>query len=407
MQQFANFEQDISNLTALGVKKATERTTSYNTGDYPDGLVLSSDPSKSHIPAEIITVKDVKTLKELCGVSNTMARNVITDASRIPPNLNTLKEAITDPFHPHICNAMSEYVFGDSTKVDSWEGPINDLRFPMQVSIFTADNINVQPGKPLKLEGTDEKPIALVVDKITVESGGQIVTKGPGKVSSKEAISADPTTPSTVTLLSIGGDGGDGGVGGNGSDAGPGSKGPDASKNGKHGCNDAGAGGKGGDGTGATKGGDGGDGGEGGIINFSFPVMEGNFTVGSIGGNGGDGGRGGNGGNGGPGGPGGDSCRTCGKGAQGPGGNGGDAGDGGLAGNGGNGQKVYINYNSGSPKFQLSPQKANGGKGGSAGTPGKYGTGNPNGKPGASGKSQDGGKGGTPGQVIINGSPIS
>lgn len=405
MKDIVNFSKKIELLKNQGVYSEEQMVKSYNTGDFPEGMILSHNEKESHIKPSFITAKNIDHLKELCGVDDSQFTEMDhKDERTIPPAFHEVKEEINDPRHPHICNAMNAYVFGNSKNVSTWKEKINEMRFPQQVAVFSADTINVQAGKPLTLDGSDAKPFGLVCNQINIEPNGQIISKGPGNVTCDTFNAAQDTTL-LLNLLSIGGDGGNGGNGGDGGHGGKGVSGSSATPSGKSGCNSAGKGGKGKHGGDGTSGGRGGNGSPADEINYNVTTMNGTYTIGSIGGNGGDGGRGGNGGDGGDGGHGGDACRSCGTGQLGDGGNGGGAANGGDGNDGGNGKKVYINYQSGNPTFNTPNQSASGGKGGDAGSPGSGGSGTNSGNSGATALAGKGGKGGNPGQIIINGSP--
>lgn len=404
MKNQVNFSKDIELLKSHGVYSEVQMSKSYNTGDFANGMILSHNQKESHIKPSFITAKNIDHLKELCGVDDShFTQGDRVDNRTIPPAFHEVKEEINDPMHPHICNAMNAYVFGNSQPVASWKDKINEMRFPQQVALFSADVINVQPGNPLILDGSDAKPFGLVCNQINIESNGQIISKGPGKVTC-ETINAAQDSNQTITLLSIGGDGGNGGAGGDGGAGTKGATGSAATTSGKSGCNDAGKGGVGQTGGNGTPGGPGGNGADAQEINYSANTMNGTYTIGSIGGSGGDGGNGGNGGVGGNGGDGGASCRSCGTGPMGDGGKGGDAANGGDGENGGNGKQVYINYQDGTPTLNASTQTASGGNGGNAGAPGAGGSGTKAGASGTTASPGVGGTGGTPGKIIINGS---
>ncbi|MBN8683653.1 MAG: hypothetical protein J0L99_13475 [Chitinophagales bacterium] len=408
------FEEHIQKLAEFG--HVAQLTGTYNTKDYPDGMVLSDDPKNSHITPAFISVPDVQTLKSLCGIHNEMASETLLTEG-IPESPELLDYEVNNPLDEHVCNALNTFIYGNSEQVAAWEGTLNKLRFPMQVAVFTADTIVVSAGKPLYIGEEGGKPVNPTLGNVVIEPGGQIIARNSGVVTINslssqgvsrdfERLAATATDPAqTITLVSVGGDGGKGGDGGNGStNPNPGSKGADATENGKSGCNAAVIGGKGPDGGNAsTTTGRGGDGNPANPINYNVSEMNGNYIVGSIGGNGGPGGKGGNGGNGSPGGAGGAACRSCQQASQGPGGKGGNAGPGGRGGDGGPGAKVYVNYTSGSPNISVSNLKANGGGGGAAGSNGSGGQGVPPGDNGATALPGDGGNGGTAGQVIING----
>ena len=407
------FTQDAQRLADRGLRRVVERTETYDTGDYPNGLTLSYRAADSDLKPEILVVKSIQELKELCGMPDDIYRSgKLKNVHDVPPPPSSLDGPITNPTDVHLCAAISCYLYGNSTRVEDYAQTINELRFPLKIVVFSGKSVTVQPGHPLKVTGTDERPFGLFFDTITVESGGLIETSGPGKL----ACGTLAFTSSTSNVAQTGGTiiqrGGDAGNAGNGSSpgqSGPGTKGSDGTGD-KHSCTkESGTGGKGrpgGPGGDASEGPRGGDAGE---VNLSVDELTGTLTVGSIGGNGGNGGDGGTGGKGGPGGPGGkghttsDSHKNCANGPQGPGGDGGNGGNGMPGGRGGDGKNIYINWQKGNPTINVSPDKSKGGNGGNAGQGGEGGPGIPQGSGGQPGKSAPGGQGGKAGQLILNG----
>lgn len=379
-------------------------TNFYSSDDYDGHMMLCDNPDRSAIPAKYLEVANIDQLKELIGHGDDLVKEAALTSL---PHPDELTSKISDPFHPHVCEALNTYLYGNSKTVAAWRDTLNELRFPMNVAFYGAGEVVVTPDKPLRLEGTSKVPIAFVCVKLIIQPGGKVIVKGPGAAQIDEMVyvkAAGVTLNEEPTdWVCIGGDGGEGGSTGNGGDGGNGTKGANATEDGKSGCNGAGQGTKGVDGVDSSAAGRGGDGESPDEFSVNVDKLDGVYTIGSVGGNGGKGGKGGNGGKGGDGGAGGDACRSCGSGKQGDGGKGGNAGAGGDGGDGANGSKVFINYKSGNAKFNISPLKATGGKGGDAGTPGNGGSGTVPGNGGATAKPGNGGKGGQPGKIFING----
>lgn len=402
---------EIEKLKKYGLSLIMEDTLSngkrYVTSDYPDGLVLSFDAEKSDITPQYITVSNVDELRDLCGPEEIDADEALY-AGDLPLFTSINEQEIDKPFHPFVCKALNEYVYGNPAVVESWKDTINTLRFPMQVAIFTASEIVVNAGKPLKL-GENGSTIGLICNSIVINEGGRIISMSTGKVSCNTMVSNHkPEFTGKLadsTLSAVSGDGGVGGAGGPGGNAGDGAKGADTSEKGEKGGN-----GKAGlEGACGSNGADGGRGGDSNSIVYSLKEMRGHYLINSVAGNGGNGGNGGKGGDGGNGGKGGTG--PAGDGDQGNGGKGGNGGNGGKGGDAGqSGGIITITYKSGDPVLHASTvDSPKGGDGGNGGAGGKGGTGSVPGAPGVPGVPGAGGAGGgtkAVGEVYANGSLV-
>ncbi len=419
MSKFMNYEIHVDILQRKGLIADSNNVKSYQSGDFPGGMVCSPDPTVSHISPRFITINDVDELKEICGINDSLFTEGGLDYNEhIPPPVHELGYEVIHANDTNLCKAVSAYLTGNSQSVSTWKDTINKFRFPLNVTGYDFDTLTVQAGHPVTFLGTDQQPFGVHGNTLIIEPNGQVITNGPGTMTVKTVesmqtnkLSAFAEADQVVNLVSLGGDAGKSGTGGNGPNPGPGTPGTPAVDHQKNACTPAGPGGPGlgGKVLNATDGPPGGWGGDANVVSLNYGTMNGSYIVGSVGGNGAKGGTGGDGGKGGDGGPGGAASagqNPCSAGPQGPGGDGGKAGSGGIGGNGGNGKRFFLNYTGGNPVISITTQKANAGDGGDPGKPGAKGLGIPNGVDGATGSGNTGGTGGSPGEIIINGKSI-
>ncbi len=384
-------------------------------------IVMTNNNATSQVEPRFIIVENVAELKRIGGIPDARYDEGWEHGITMPQPPTKATLATQNPYHPDVCAALRVFMYGDSRTVAAYEDLINELRFPMAVANFVAQDVIVTKDSPLVFRDDEGlgNPISVTFKKVTVYAGGQIIWEAPGKMTCDEMVfkaSAGPdgmlTDATTAGLVSIGSKGGDGGHGGSSDDLGKAPNGGDSSS-GKNSC-DVTAG-KGVDGGNASAGGDGGDGKPGGDseeIFYDVDLLDGPIPIGSYGGSGGDGGNGGNGGKGGDGGDGGAGSKNCSRGDGGDGGNGGDAGKGGDGGDAGNGADIMITYKSGNPKFQIVPNPSSGGSAGDSGKPGGPGIGGAgktngtNGDEGAKADPAEAGEAGKPGQIFVNGKAI-
>jgi len=401
---------------------------SLSTGDFPGPMILSRDRNESAVEPVFIELKDIDEAKDLGGFPNSEFESGKLDIDLLPIPQAFSREVTPNPqpFSQPICQAMQAYIYGDSKFVKSYRDVLNQLRFPLTLTVHEGEDIVVKKDHPLIIKDNGHgEPFAVVYRKITVEPGGQIIWQGAtGSLIAKEMIYQQPTAGVDLAgllktaaadgqnFVSVGAPGGDGSDGTTPND--PGTDGTDAvvGKDNKNSCArqpvDGTEGKPGPDGSDAEDGEAGGDGNE---VNVTIDNISGIIYVGSGGGKGGKGGKGGDGKNGGRGGNGVDKTSHCdGKSGK-KGGKGGKAGKGGKGGDGGDGKNVYFTYKAGSPNFILTQATGTGGTGGSAGSPGSGGKGGTHGgDAGDNGDKADGGKTGAtglPGQVFINGKALS
>ncbi len=385
---------------------------SLKTSDFAGPVLFSDDPAVSSVPPAFFTVNTLQELKALGGVPDSQYGPAgMAEHHPLPDPFDAQRLAKVSGNHADLCKAFRAYMFGNSQRVSDYQDILNAKRFPMQVALFTGNNLTVSPGKPLIVEDKEGhgNPVVLVYSTITVEPGGQIIYRTNGTVKAQNMNVQGSSGNSAI--VNQGGDGGHGASGSSGRNGGNGWHGSSGQDN-KNSCaSGASSGSNGAPGSDGGHGGDGSKGGNGNDVNIVVEELSGNVIARSIGGQGGDGGSGRNGGNGGYGGSGGASTSQCAAGDGGNGGKGGNGGNGGDGGQGGNGGNVYITYESGTPALNASAVGGTGGRGGEAGaggsggaggagrTKGNYGT---TGKQGTPGKA---GAAGLVGKVFVNGRP--
>lgn len=418
------YQTDLDKLAKYGVasKDATaQRRALKRTRSDEEPLVLHHDAALSDVEPITITIHSVQDLKDLAGFSDELYTEAEFDELlEAPPDYSKLSRVQRQPQSPEMCDALEEYVWGNSSRVASYTDALNASRFPMQVAVYTGDDVTVTPANPLVIKGDGHgTPVSVVYKTITIEPGGQIIWEAAaGKLTASEMLfggaheevlaATQETGPSFVSRGADGGNGGAGAAGAPGSNGGNGS----AGKNNKGSCDTAAtdgtagtAGAAGGTGTAGGKGGDGN------VVAVSVDTLNGVVTLGSGGGNGGNGGVGGAGGKGGDGGAGGAGTSHCAAAKGGKGGNGGKGGDGGDGGDGGNGGKVTVTYTNGSPTPVVQKATGGGGQPGDGGAGGASGAGgNPNGgggTAGGSGATGTAGVTGVAGDIIWNGKTLT
>ncbi len=423
----SNFTQENLNfrkrhLENLGLDESHFTKGTINTGSVEGPYYISSDSKlNSGLKPNVLKVNDIDELKKLGGIEderyekNLIARHHFIpqpwDSSRNSVEYNTLEYKDRS----RICKAFKAYLYGYSKDVSNYREILNKTYFPMELPVFLAETIVVEPGNPLIIKSDDpDHPIGVGFDTVIVKPGGQIICESSANVTITHLIQEDADTlkdipqPVPGNFCSIGADGKDGGDGGNGGNGSGGTQGTE-SKSGKDCCDKAaGKGGTGNPGIPGKPGTPGGRGQDGAVVNARISTVTGNIVLLSSGGNGGKGGNGGNGGIGGDGGPGGNGSKHCDPGPQGQGGNGGDGGRGGDGGPGGDGHEVYFNFDNIAigATISLGQPKGVGGGPGSGGNAGDGGNGAPKGNGGNAGDAGNVGANGKVGTVYVNGTVL-
>lgn len=414
MSQLKTYSESLTDLLAQRVMGVERQPKILKTADHEGDVVLSNDPDTASVPPAFFTVNSIQELKALGGVPDSLyGSNGMPDHHPLPAPFSAERLRNATGNHADLCTALRAYVYGNSALVQDYQDILNSKRFPMQVAVYTGDDIVVSPGHDLIVEDKDGHgdPVVLAYNSITVEPGGRIIYKTNGTVKASKMVVVANATPD-YNFNNVGGNGGSGGSGSNGNNGAAGSDG-NAGKDNKSSCAQAATNGTaGGGGTAGANGVAGGKGETANDVYLAVDQLDGKVVALTQGGNGGAGGNGGNGGAGGKGGNGGASTSQCSAGNGGAGGSGGKGGNAGAGGDGGNGGQIYITYSSGVPSIQakaVGGQGGTGGRGGSGGAGGSGGSGKTagsNGSVGGTGSSGTAGKAGASGKIYVNGVQI-
>lgn len=390
-------------------------------------MVLTSDPKTSALYPHPLKVRDLDHLRQIAGPQNgSGSKSQSQGQVRYPkaPSADrmrilraahgdkaVLRNAMTEEEQQTLREAITAYVVGSSGKVaPEWVELAHAVHFPMDISVFAAQNLDLQSGQTL----TITTPGTTNFLSATVNAGGQIaVAAVTASIDVTDTFSqsgtVSPQTPPTINVF--GGAGGNGPNGANSGGAGtpgvPGNPGQDGQKGA---CQTAATpGGNGGPGASGGGGSPGGNGSAAMPFTLNAGTLSGQIIVQITGGVGGNGGNGGTGQQGGPGGAGGAASTNCPQGAGGNGATGGQGGAGGNGGAGGAGSTVTLTgLIASGTTWQLNPTAAGGGTpgtGGQGGPGGTAGTGSTNGQPGGQGSvgaNGQPGAAGAPGTLLVN-----
>ena len=384
MSQLKTYSESLTDLLAQRVMGVERQPKILKTADHEGDVVLSNDPDTASVPPAFFTVNSIQELKALGGVPDSLyGSNGMPDHHPLPAPFSAERLRNATGNHADLCTALRAYMYGNSALVQDYQDILNSKRFPMQVAVYTGDDIVVSPGHDLIVEDKDGHgdPVVLAYNSITVEPGGRIIYKTNGTVKASKMVVVANATPD-YNFNNVGGNGGNGGNGGSGSNGNNGAAGSDgnAGKDNKSSCAQSATNGTAGGG--GTAGADGVAGGKGETANdvyLAVDQLDGKVVALTQGGNGGAGGNGGN---------------------------------GGAGGKGGNGGQIYITYSSGVPSIQakaVGGQGGTGGRGGSGGAGGSGGSGKTagsNGSVGGTGSSGTAGKAGASGKIYVNGVQI-
>lgn len=409
-------QQRINRLLEFGLDESAIHMETIYTGATPGPTYLSAHPDfPSVIQPHMVTIQCVDELKRIGGIPDDLYENGLmqehhNSLEEWNPARNRLeKSELTVKERDALCYAFKTYMFGNSKKVQSYKDAINQYYFPMQLALFAAKDVVVDPEHPLKIESQGDTPVVVSFNTVTVKRGGVIENQALATWEVNQMVLEDQNNP-VYNFINIGTDGGAGGTPSPQGKAGVGDKGSNAVEGDKCCKTKAGQGGKGQRGADGKPGVSGENGGDTKEVVAKIKIVDGPLVALSVGGNGGVGGKGGKGGTGGDGGPGGNGTDHCSGGEQGPGGDGGDGGTGGKGGDGGSGSNVYIYYETLGPSGSISlgdpTGHGQGAKGGDGGEFGSAGTGNPNGADGHGGDGGPGGKAGAMGTIYVNNQPI-
>ncbi|WP_176692926.1 collagen-like protein [Photorhabdus luminescens] len=357
------------------------------TADFDGPVIFSNDLETATVPPAFFTVQTIQELKALNGVPDSQYKSGKMESHHpLPEPFSAERLANVSGDHIDLRKAFNAYIYGDSELVKDYEEMLNAKRFPMQVALYSGDEITISKDHPLIIRDKDHRgePVVLVYNQITIEPEGKVICYTNGR------IEANVIQGNSYYFTNTGDDGKHGAAGTDGNSGADGAKGNPGIQN-KHECTtDAASGSDGTNGSSGARGADGEPAKAGEKLTIACPSVRGTVNLWSAGGNGGNGGDGGHGGNGGKGGDGGygsvdkavgdqndykTTTSLCKSGNGGKGGDGGDGGNGGNGGRNGDGGDIYFSYSEGNPLIKCLASPGIAGAGGNPGMRGKGGDG--------------------------------
>jgi hypothetical protein len=172
-EQKEKFLQGISDkgLSTENIPKSVKSNSAVN--------YLTDEPGKiSLIPVQKFSVHHLDKLKEIAGNSNqdyvngTLKPHHHEDLPAWDEKKDHHKpEALSVEDNNNIVKAFKTYVYGDSEKVKSYQNVIHNHHFPLTLANYAAENLTVQSGHVLKVDGTMS---TADWGTVTIENGGSI-----------------------------------------------------------------------------------------------------------------------------------------------------------------------------------------------------------------------------------------
>lgn len=165
-----------THLKTLGLDPSAVHAT-LTTANEP--LVLSSDEGKSTVQGTRVTVNDLDELKRLAGIPDEAFDKSLTEVHRslgAPLDLSRARLSraeLDDQERQQLRDALVAYVFGRSTRVAAHKPSVEAHLFPLDVTLFAANDVVVTPGNPLIING--QLPVGTTFGTVTVEPGGQVI----------------------------------------------------------------------------------------------------------------------------------------------------------------------------------------------------------------------------------------
>lgn len=144
-------------------------------------LVLSSDEGRSRVRGTRVAVNDLDELKRLAGIPDEAFDRGRTEVQRslaAPPDVSRARLSraeLDDQERQQLREGLLAYVFGRSTRVAAYKPAVEAHFFPLQVTLFAAQDVTVTPGNPLIITG--QQPVGVNFGTVTVERGGQIIVE--------------------------------------------------------------------------------------------------------------------------------------------------------------------------------------------------------------------------------------
>ncbi|VAW74544.1 hypothetical protein MNBD_GAMMA12-232 [hydrothermal vent metagenome] len=180
--------------------KASDALPNIDTSNSGSGLTLSADPNQTdQAPSGWLMATNIQHLKDQIGINNAdIASGNVTDQHITYPPAASAKlkslchstkdgcelESVLNTQHrdekSHVAAAQLAFVMGHSDKVKEYETAINTISFPkpMTVPVFSAENVVVKKGAPLKITGDNNQPVIVNFGSVTIEEGAEIIVTG-------------------------------------------------------------------------------------------------------------------------------------------------------------------------------------------------------------------------------------
>lgn len=169
----------------LGFDPAALRGSNILTGG--TGLRISGAANAFANYVRYKTLTSIDEVKRLIGIPDSTFERGASDAhiKYVPPprygdSTSVTFLALTQAEKDELENAAYAYLFGNSTKVAAWRGPINRLLLPRELSFVAVENVVVKPGSPLYLTNP-----SYTFGAVTIEQGGQIIVQADTSVNAK------------------------------------------------------------------------------------------------------------------------------------------------------------------------------------------------------------------------------
>lgn len=165
----------------LGLTEADIYQGTLTTGGQPGPSYLSTKPQvPSAVEAKIVSIHTIEELKVLVGGSSGAAapRNMPEPwpQSRQEADAKHLNESE----ERQVYAALRAILAGQEETVSSYLSIVERRYFPIQVGVFSVEDIVVKPDHPLVIEPEEgHDPLILNVNSITLEPGGQIFCHTP------------------------------------------------------------------------------------------------------------------------------------------------------------------------------------------------------------------------------------
>lgn len=177
-------------LGVLGLREADVVGRSLHSASCAAGAIrVCGDLARTQVVTHLRTIHDVREMKRIGGVSDTIARSPAYSAS-YPPELNfdasrlltrypdrtALEWLLGMDRRAMVRSAYQAWLLGDSERVRDlgYEPLINALFFPQRVYVAAIDTITVADGHTATFGQGGDYPTALQVVDITLEGSGSV-----------------------------------------------------------------------------------------------------------------------------------------------------------------------------------------------------------------------------------------